>query len=171
MNENKQKRIPFKHLIFTPIPLNSTALKEEREKLLEDLSQTPTSRDLQAQENSWAARLASLERSLNYSETEVKMLEQKSSELGTELAALEAQRSQLGPQLESLRKSMASRAQKMEILEKRAQEVEDLLFREFSASVGVTSIRQYEESRLKVQEERASQKLALSVKKSRILSQ
>ena len=70
-----------------------------------------------------------------------------------------------------LQKNTAERSSSTENLSLRMREIEDRLFAEFSRSVGVASIREYEDSRLKSQEERAAKKLQLAVKESRLQNQ
>ena len=70
-----------------------------------------------------------------------------------------------------LRESVKERSASIEQLAKRIGEIEDRLFSAFSLSVGVASIREYEESRVRSVEESAAEKLRLAVKKSRIVNQ
>ena len=67
-----------------------------------------------------------------------------------------------------LRDAVEKRNKELHTLEKRINEITDRIYKEFSRSVGVANIREYEENRLKDAQSLAEERLKLSSQLSKL---
>lgn len=67
-----------------------------------------------------------------------------------------------------LRSVIKKRAEDIRKLEKRINEIVDRIYKDFSASVGVKNIREYEENQLKAAQELSERRLSLSTQMSKL---
>lgn len=67
-----------------------------------------------------------------------------------------------------LEKVIATRASKIQSLEKRINDIVDLIYKKFSESVGVKNIREYEENHLKAIEQMAADRFNLHNQQSKL---
>ena len=63
---------------------------------------------------------------------------------------------------------VAKRREEIQRLERRINEIIDLIYKDFSESVGVKNIREYEENQLKAAQELSERKLKLSNQMSKL---
>lgn len=74
----------------------------------------------------------------------------------------------LKPELQKLKSLIVKRTEEIKKLEKRINEIVDRIYKDFSRSVGVRNIREYEENQLKVAQEMYERKLSLSNQMSKL---
>lgn len=67
-----------------------------------------------------------------------------------------------------LRSVIKKRSEDIKKLEKRINEIVDRIYKDFSASVGVKNIREYEENQLQAAQEMSEKRLSLSTKMSKL---
>ncbi|KAG6429108.1 hypothetical protein SASPL_107147 [Salvia splendens] len=72
------------------------------------------------------------------------------------------------PELEKLENVIATRTSKIRSLEKRINDIVDLIYKKFSESVGVKNIREYEENHLKAIEQMAADRFNLHSQQSKL---
>ncbi|ONK61894.1 uncharacterized protein A4U43_C08F34670 [Asparagus officinalis] len=74
----------------------------------------------------------------------------------------------LKPELQKLKRLIVKRTEDIQKLEKKINEIVDRIYKDFSRSVGVKNIREYEENQLKVAQEMYERKLSLSNQMSKL---
>lgn len=67
-----------------------------------------------------------------------------------------------------LKSAIARRSEEIQKLEKRINTIVDRIYKDFSESVGVKNIREYEEEQLKASQEMYERKLSLSNQMSKL---
>ena len=77
----------------------------------------------------------------------------------------------LQPRLEAIEEQITQRSELIKAKKLQSNHVEDEIFSEFCASIGVSNIRQYEERELRAQQERAKKRLEFENHKSRLTNQ
>lgn len=88
-----------------------------------------------------------------------------------DLQKLEEKRVQVEPNITVIEQRMAERNKEIENIKENMNNVEDVVFQSFCATIGVANIRQYEERELRTQSERLKKRHEFEVQKNRITSQ
>ncbi|CAI5503032.1 unnamed protein product [Closterium sp. Naga37s-1] len=137
-------------------------LKAARDKVAKELSEVLSVRETQSKEQEIAARIAGLERKTQYAEMELKMSEEKVAKAEQELAVMVAEKDRIAPEITRLTAAVEARLEQVGAKEQRINEIMDRVFREFSRTVGVANIREYEENQLQQAQQLAERRLALA---------
>lgn len=139
--------------------------KEEYESELEGIGSI---RDMRVKESETEGKKSGLEKKIQYAEIEKKSIEDKLSDFSREKGAIKEEIKRISPELKKLRDAVEKRNKELHTLEKRINEITDRIYKEFSKSVGVANIREYEENRLKDAQSLADEKLKLSSQLSKL---
>ncbi|KAJ4968684.1 hypothetical protein NE237_015385 [Protea cynaroides] len=146
-------------------------LKKNKERYESEMEELGSTREMQMKESEASGRITGLEKKIDYSKIEKKNIEGKLSKLKQEKLNIKGEISRIEPELQKLKSITTKRATELKKLEKRINEIVDRIYRGFSESVGVKNIREYEENQLKVAQQLAEEKLALSNQMSKLKSQ
>ncbi|MCH82042.1 structural maintenance of chromosomes protein 1-like, partial [Trifolium medium] len=95
-------------------------------------------------------------------------IEDKLSNFSLEKGTIKEEIKRISPELEKLRDAVEKRNKQLRTLEKRINEITDRIYKDFSKSVGVANIREYEENRLKDAQNVAEERLNLSSQLSKL---
>uniref|UniRef100_A0A4W5RL09 Structural maintenance of chromosomes 1B n=1 Tax=Hucho hucho TaxID=62062 RepID=A0A4W5RL09_9TELE len=128
-------------------------LKELKEQLTAELRglvklkrKEPELKQIQSQAQGVQTRL-------KYSHTELDTLRKKSIPNCHEMSRLEAELANVESQLEMQKENMEVKELKMKKLQDRINQMEDVVFSDFCAEIGVANIREYEQEHLKQQQD------------------
>ncbi|KAH9288971.1 hypothetical protein KI387_033088, partial [Taxus chinensis] len=91
-----------------------------------------------------------------------KTIEDKIIKLQKERANIRVETNRLKPELEKLKELISSRSKNILKIENRINEIVDRIYKDFSESVGVANIREYEENQLRAAQEISERQLKLS---------
>lgn len=125
------------------------ARKKKRDQLESELEKLGSVRELQMKESEVAQRITGLEKKIHYLNIEKKNIQEKLSRLKEEKINVKEEINRLEPELQKLENLITKKTKDIGKLEKRINEIVDRIYKEFSQSVGVSNIREYEENQLK----------------------
>ncbi|XP_061438405.1 structural maintenance of chromosomes protein 1B isoform X2 [Rhineura floridana] len=129
-------------------------LKERREKLMNELKNLLKIKCKEADLKHLQAQCQGIQTRHKYSQNELEVLKKKHlANLYKEKSMLESELVNTQSQHAMLNEGVLQRATKMDELQKKMHKVEDSVFREFCAEIGVDNIRVYEKEYLQEQEE------------------
>ncbi|XWS46977.1 hypothetical protein CRYUN_Cryun14cG0114400 [Craigia yunnanensis] len=137
-------------------------LKRRKEQFESELEELGSIREMQLKESETSGRISGLEKKIQYADIEKKSIEDKLKNLKQEKKNIKEQIGCITPEVQKLKDVIDKRSTDIGKLEKRINEIVDRLFRNFSQSVGVANIREYEENQLKAAENMAEERLSLS---------
>ncbi|CAL9094420.1 unnamed protein product [Musa textilis] len=138
------------------------ALKKRKDQLESEMESLGSLRMLQIKESEASEKITGLERKIHYSKIEEKNIQEKLSKLNEEKLNIREEIGHLKPELQKLKSVIAKRTEDIQKLEKRINGIVDRIYKDFSESVGVKNIREYEENQLKAAQEMYERKLSLS---------
>lgn len=146
-------------------------LKDKKEKLTEELKEVTKKTRKESDLNTLHSQIRGLDTRIKYSKSDRDNTQKKViTNLETEIAQLEEQRSKHEPRIKQLEESMRKREEQIKSLKNAQNTIEDNIFANFCASIGVENIRQYEERELRASQERDRRKLEFENQKNRIMS-
>ncbi|KAK6940660.1 RecF/RecN/SMC, N-terminal [Dillenia turbinata] len=146
-------------------------LKKNKERLESELEGLGSIREMHLKESEASGKMSGLEKKIQYQEIEKNSITDKLKRLQLEKQTNEEEIGRIEPELEKLEEVTAKRSTEIKKLEKRINEIVDWIYKDFSKSVGVSNIREYEENQLKAAQELAEQKLSLTNQYSKLKSQ
>ncbi|WJX18420.1 Structural maintenance of chromosomes protein 1, variant 2 [Trifolium repens] len=138
------------------------ACLKKKEQYESELEQLGSIRDMHLKESETAGKKSGLEKKIQYAEIEKGSIEDKLSNFSLEKGTIKEEIKRISPELKKLRDAVEKRNKELRTLEKRINEITDRIYKEFSKSVGVANIREYEENRLKDAQNVAEERLNLS---------
>ncbi|KAG9445663.1 hypothetical protein H6P81_011791 [Aristolochia fimbriata] len=145
--------------------------KKQKESYESQLEKLGSIREMNLKESEASGRVTGLERKIHYAEIEKKKIQDKMSKLTQEKQNVKVEINRLKPDLQKLKKVIAKRMEDIRKLERMINEIVDDVYKDFSASVGVKNIREYEEKQLKDAQELSEKKLQMSNHLSKLKSQ
>ncbi|XP_077485718.1 structural maintenance of chromosomes 1 isoform X2 [Amblyomma americanum] len=146
-------------------------LKARKEKLTEELKEMMKRTRKESDLTTLQSQIRGLETRVRYSVTDRDNIRNKSmANLEKEIARLEQELSRQEPLLKKLEEEMRTREAQVDELREAQNGIEDRVFADFCASIGVDNIRQYEERELRATQERDKKKLEFENQKSRIVN-
>ncbi|XP_078152053.1 structural maintenance of chromosomes protein 1-like [Carex rostrata] len=137
------------------------AVKNKKAEYEAELSKLKSPRDLQREELNLSEKITGLEKKIHYQNVEQKNVQDKLERLKAKEINIEKEISRLEPERHKLEKLISKKKEEARVLEKRITEIVDRIYRDFSESVGVNNIREYEENQLKAAHELQERKLSL----------
>jgi len=146
------------------------ALRQQRQQCVETLQTLGSARDREMQLLQAKETLASVENKLRATDEELKQFKAKLTKLAAEKANLDAARPKLMPEIHALQAKLAEREKAIAKLTKRANEISDRIYADFSKSVGVASIREYEETNLRQAQQAAERRMQFSKQAAKLKS-
>ncbi|KAI4972909.1 hypothetical protein ZWY2020_005821 [Hordeum vulgare] len=144
------------------------SLKKKKSKLESEMSELGSPRELQRKELAVSEKITGLEKKLHYSNVEQNNLKEKLHKLASEKRNIEKEIDHLEPGKEELESRLAKNEREVRKREKKINEIVDRIYKDFSTSVGVKNIREYEEKQLKDAQALQERKLSLSNQLSKL---
>ncbi|XP_014793889.1 PREDICTED: structural maintenance of chromosomes protein 1B [Calidris pugnax] len=144
-------------------------MKERRDSLINELKILMRIKRKEADLKQLHAQLHGTQTRLKYSQSELDLIKKKHlANLYAEKSKLESELLNIESQHEMLNEGIAKRKEKMEEFQKKINEVEDAVFREFCEEIGIENIRVYEQEHLRQQEEIDKRRLEFENQKTRL---
>ncbi|KFK34708.1 hypothetical protein AALP_AA5G181300 [Arabis alpina] len=137
-------------------------LKKKKEEYELELEKVGSIREMQIKESEVSGKISGLEKKIQYAEIEKKSIKDKLSHLEQEKRNITEEIRRTAPELAKSQKEVDKRISEIRKLEKRINEIVDSVFKDFSQSVGVSNIREYQEKQLKDAQYVADERLNLS---------
>lgn len=146
-------------------------LKARKEKLTEELKEMMKRTRKESDLTTLQSQIRGLETRVRYSVTDRDNIRNKSmANLEKEIARLEQELNRQDPLLKKLEEEMRTKEAQVDELKEAQNGIEDRVFADFCASIGVDNIRQYEERELRATQERDRKRLEFENQKSRIVN-
>ncbi|XP_028765493.1 structural maintenance of chromosomes protein 1 [Neltuma alba] len=143
-------------------------LKKKKEQYESELEEVGSMRDMHLKESEASGKISGLLKKLHYDEIEEKSIVDKLSNLKREKDTIKEEIERISPELQKLNGTIDKRNADIRKLEKRINEITDRIYKDFSKSVGVSNIREYEENQLKSAQNVAEERLSLSSQLSKL---
>ncbi|KAF2286808.1 hypothetical protein GH714_030469 [Hevea brasiliensis] len=137
-------------------------LKKKKEQLEKELEELGSIREMHLKESEASGKISGLEKKIQYAEIEKRSIEDKLENLKREKHIIKEEIDRLKPELHKLKDAVDKRATVISRLEKRINEIVDRIYKDFSKTVGVANIREYEENHVKAAQHVAEERLSLS---------
>uniref|UniRef100_A0ACD6ACR5 Uncharacterized protein n=1 Tax=Avena sativa TaxID=4498 RepID=A0ACD6ACR5_AVESA len=144
------------------------SLKKKKNQLESEMAELGSPRELQRKELAVSEKITGLEKKLHYSNVEQKNLKEKLNKLASEKRNIEKEIDRLEPGKDELESRLAKNERELRKREKKINEIVDKIYKDFSTSVGVKNIREYEEKQLKDAQALQERKLSLSNQLSKL---
>ncbi|WVZ91588.1 hypothetical protein U9M48_037738 [Paspalum notatum var. saurae] len=144
------------------------SLKKKKNQMESDMSELGSPRELQRKELAISEKITGLEKKLHYLNVEKNNLREKLQKLTSERNTIEAEINHLEPGKLELETRLVEKEAEVKKLEKKINEIVDKVYKDFSISVGVKNIREYEERQLKDAQALQERKLSLSNQMSKL---
>lgn len=146
-------------------------LKKNKDRYEAEMAELGSAREMQSKEAESAGKLSGLEKKIQYADIEKKNIEGKLSKLRQQRGSIKGEISRVSPELEKMREIITNRKKAIVKLENRINEIIDRIYKDFSESVGVANIREYEENQLRAAQDLAERRLRLSSQTSKLKNQ
>ncbi|KAF7804635.1 structural maintenance of chromosomes protein 1 [Senna tora] len=143
-------------------------LKKKKDQYESELEEVGSIRDMHLKESEASGKISGLEKKIQYAEIEKRSIEDKLSNLRREKEIIKVEIERISPDLQKLNDTVNKRNAEIRKLEKRINEITDRIYKNFSKSVGVANIREYEENQLKSAQNLAEERLSLSSQLSKL---
>lgn len=144
------------------------SLKKKKNQWESEMSELGSPRELQRKELAVSEKITGLEKKLHYLNVEENNLREKLRKLASEKSNIEEEFDRLEPGKEELETRLAEKEREVRMREKKINEIVDGIYKDFSMSVGVKNIREYEERQLKDAQALQERKLSLSNQMSKL---
>uniref|UniRef100_A0AAY5KTV8 Structural maintenance of chromosomes protein 1A n=1 Tax=Esox lucius TaxID=8010 RepID=A0AAY5KTV8_ESOLU len=143
-------------------------LKDKKEKLTEELKQMKAKRK-EAELRQVQSQAHGLQMRLKYSQSDLEQTKTRHLSLNMqEKSKLESELANFGPRINDIKRIIQSREKEVNNLRDRMNVVEDEVFVEFCKEIGVRNIREFEEEKVKRQNEIAKKRLEFETQKTRL---
>lgn len=143
-------------------------LNKKKEQYESELEELGSIRDMHLKESEASGKISGLGKKIQYAEIEKRSIEDKLSNLSQEKDTIKERIEHIIPEVQKLNDDVNKKNADIRKLEKRINEITDRIYRDFSKSVGVANIREYEENRLKAAQNVAEERLKLSSQLSKL---
>uniref|UniRef100_A0A4W4FWG7 Structural maintenance of chromosomes protein n=1 Tax=Electrophorus electricus TaxID=8005 RepID=A0A4W4FWG7_ELEEL len=147
-------------------------LKERKEKLTDELKEQMKAKRKEAELRQVQSQAHGLQMRLKYSQSDLEQTKTRHLALNMqEKSKLESELANFGPRINDIKRIIQSRERDMKELKDRMNLVEDEVFVEFCKEIGVRNIREFEEEKVKRQNEIAKKRLEFETQKTRLAIQ
>ncbi|XP_050767057.1 structural maintenance of chromosomes protein 1B [Gymnogyps californianus] len=144
-------------------------MKERRDSLIHELKNLMKIKRKETDLKQLHAQCHGIQTRLKYSQNELELIKKKHlANLYTEKSKLESELVNIESQHDMLNEGIAQRKEKIEEFQKKINEAEDAVFREFCEEIGVENIRVYEQEHVRQQEEIDKRRLEFESQKTRL---
>ncbi|XP_051517192.1 structural maintenance of chromosomes 1A, like [Myxocyprinus asiaticus] len=147
-------------------------LKDRKEKLTDELKEQMKAKRKEAELRQVQSQAHGLQMRLKYSQSDLEQTKTRHLSLNMqEKSKLESELANFGPRINDIKRIIQSREREMKDLKDRMNLVEDEVFLEFCKEIGVRNIREFEEEKVKRQNEIAKKRLEFETQKTRLAIQ
>ncbi|XP_073730993.1 structural maintenance of chromosomes 1A, like [Misgurnus anguillicaudatus] len=147
-------------------------LKDRKEKLTDELKEQMKAKRKEAELRQVQSQAHGLQMRLKYSQSDLEQTKTRHLSLNMqEKSKLESELANFGPRINDIKRIVQSRERDMKDLKDRMNVVEDEVFLEFCKEIGVRNIREFEEEKVKRQNEIAKKRLEFETQKTRLAIQ
>uniref|UniRef100_A0A8D3BKP5 Structural maintenance of chromosomes protein 1A n=1 Tax=Scophthalmus maximus TaxID=52904 RepID=A0A8D3BKP5_SCOMX len=144
-------------------------LKEKKEKLTEELKEQMKAKRKEAELRQVQSQAHGLQMRLKYSQSDLEQTKTRHLSLNMqEKSKLESELANFGPRINDIKRIIHSREKEITDLRDRMNLVEDEVFVDFCEEIGVRNIREFEEEKVKRQNEIAKKRLEFETQKTRL---
>lgn len=144
-------------------------LKDRKEKLTDELKEQMKAKRKEAELRQVQSQAHGLQMRLKYSQSDLEQTKTRHLSLNMqEKSKLESELANFGPRINDIKRIVQSREREMKDLKDRMNLVEDEVFVEFCKEIGVRNIREFEEEKVKRQNEIAKKRLEFETQKTRL---
>uniref|UniRef100_A0A8C7R6S5 Structural maintenance of chromosomes protein n=1 Tax=Oncorhynchus mykiss TaxID=8022 RepID=A0A8C7R6S5_ONCMY len=144
-------------------------LKDKKEKLTEELKEQMKAKRKEAELRQVQSQAHGLQMRLKYSQSDLEQTKTRHLSLNMqEKSKLESELANFGPRINDIKRIIQSREKEVNNLRDRMNVVEDEVFIEFCKEIGVRNIREFEEEKVKRQNEIAKKRLEFETQKTRL---
>ncbi|XP_077428530.1 structural maintenance of chromosomes protein 1A [Vanacampus margaritifer] len=144
-------------------------LKEKKEKLTDELKEQMKAKRKEAELRQVQSQAHGLQMRLKYSQSDLEQTKTRHLSLNMqEKSKLESELANFGPRINDIKRIIHSREREITDLRDRMNLVEDEVFVEFCKEIGVRNIREFEEEKVKRQNEIAKKRLEFETQKTRL---
>ncbi|TNM87113.1 hypothetical protein fugu_007343 [Takifugu bimaculatus] len=144
-------------------------LKEKKEKLTDELKEQMKAKRKEAELRQVQSQAHGLQMRLKYSQSDLEQTKTRHLSLNMqEKSKLESELANFGPRINDIKRIIQSREREINDLRDRMNQVEDEVFVEFCKEIGVRNIREFEEEKVKRQNEIAKKRLEFETQKTRL---
>lgn len=143
-------------------------LKKKKEQFESELEALGSIREMNLKESEASGKISGLEKKIQYAEIEKRSIEDKLKNLKKEKRIIKEEIDRINPEFRKLKDAVDKRATEIKKLERRINEIVDRIYKDFSKTVGVENIREYEENHLKDAQLMAEERLSLSNQLSKL---
>ncbi|KAL7988269.1 hypothetical protein Chor_007188 [Crotalus horridus] len=144
-------------------------LKEKKEKLTEELKEQMKAKRKEAELRQVQSQAHGLQMRLKYSQSDLEQTKTRHLALNLqEKSKLESELANFGPRINDIKHIIHGRDREMKELKEKMNQVEDEVFEEFCREIGVRNIREFEEEKVKRQNEIAKKRLEFENQKTRL---
>ncbi|KAL2309734.1 hypothetical protein Nmel_005958 [Mimus melanotis] len=144
-------------------------MKERRDSLINELKGLMKIRRKESDLKQLRAQCQGTQTRLKYSQSELDLIKKKHlANLFMEKSKLESELVNIEAQYDMLNEGVVLRKQKIEEFQKKINEVEDIVFREFCEEIGIENIRVYEQENARQQEEIDKRRLEFENQRTRL---
>uniref|UniRef100_A0A1Q3F7A2 Structural maintenance of chromosomes protein n=1 Tax=Culex tarsalis TaxID=7177 RepID=A0A1Q3F7A2_CULTA len=145
----KAKRWDEKHM---------AQLKAQKEKITEELKEVMKKTRRQGELTTVESQIRGLENRLKYSQNDLEASKKNIKDYDSKLEKLQRELDLIGPKVSEIERRMQQRDLKIQEIKESMNNVEDDVYAEFCARLGVANIRQFEERELVLQQDRAKKR-------------
>ncbi|XP_010001319.1 PREDICTED: structural maintenance of chromosomes protein 1B [Chaetura pelagica] len=157
----------FKARVWDDKEINK--MKERRDSLINELKELMKIRRKETDLKQLLAQCHGTQTRLKYSQSELDLIKKKHlANLSMEKSKLESELVNIDSQHNMLNEGIAQRNEKIEEFQKKINEAEDAVFREFCEEIGIENIRVYEQEHVRQQEEIDKRRLEFENQKTRL---
>uniref|UniRef100_A0A8C4S928 Structural maintenance of chromosomes protein n=1 Tax=Erpetoichthys calabaricus TaxID=27687 RepID=A0A8C4S928_ERPCA len=144
-------------------------LKDKKEKLTEELKEQMKAKRKEAELRQVQSQAHGLQMRLKYSQSDLEQTKTRHLALNMqEKSKLESELANFGPRINDIKRIIQSREREIKELRDRMNLVEDEVFLDFCKEIGVRNIREFEEEKVKRQNEIAKKRLEFETQKTRL---
>ncbi|KAG1927525.1 structural maintenance of chromosomes 1A, like [Pimephales promelas] len=147
-------------------------LKDRKEKLTDELKEQMKAKRKEAELRQVQSQAHGLQMRLKYSQSDLEQTKTRHLSLNMqEKSKLESELANFSPRINDIKRIVQSRERDMKDLKDRMNLVEDEVFLDFCKEIGVRNIREFEEEKVKRQNEIAKKRLEFETQKTRLAIQ
>ncbi|XP_037245492.1 structural maintenance of chromosomes protein 1B isoform X1 [Falco rusticolus] len=144
-------------------------MKEQRDSLINELKDLMKIKRKETDLKQLHAQCHGTQTRLKYSQSELELIKKKHlAKLYMEKSKLESELVNIESQHDMLNEVIAQRKEKIEEFQKKINEAEDAVFREFCEEIGIENIRVYEQEHVRQQEKIDKERLEFENQKTRL---
>lgn len=146
-------------------------LRADRQAAEESLTKLKPVATFAMEEQEAQARMTRLERDLQYAAADIKMCADKIDKLSKDAEVMGREVASTEPELEKATTALETSVKAARVLEKKIHAIEDEVYANFSKSVGVKNIREYEENNLATLQRGAEERAKFAQQKAKLTEQ